>query len=106
MKCDNCAREIEGEVITVSTDKGEFHFDRRCHEERFVTKEGSVSEEYTCKQCGVSFTLENEATVMAHCDGCDTDVPHNQLVHYDGYGVFCQACDKFVEEDLDEEKEQ
>jgi ribosome-binding protein aMBF1 (putative translation factor) len=39
MKCDNCARDIKGEVITVSTDEGEFKFCPRCFEEDFVKKE-------------------------------------------------------------------
>ena len=36
MICDNCAKEIMGEVIHISTDEGEFHYDRRCYEEEFV----------------------------------------------------------------------
>jgi ribosome-binding protein aMBF1 (putative translation factor) len=29
-KCDNCARDIEGKIVPVVTDEGEFKFCRRC----------------------------------------------------------------------------
>jgi hypothetical protein len=51
-----------------------------------------------CKQCGCTDDAQ------AKCDGCDGMFSHAELIHYDSYGVFCQTCDEWVEEDLDEEE--
>lgn len=58
-----------------------------------------MSDAVYCKQCGVNDDQQ------AKCDGCNEMVPHEELVHYDG-GVFCQECDEWVEEDMNEEDEE
>jgi hypothetical protein len=54
-----------------------------------------------CRTCGVF----GDAKVK--CDGCDEEVPHDELVHYDagmgGPAVYCQTCDEWIEEETEEE---
>lgn len=52
-----------------------------------------------CRHCGVT----DDRPVK--CDMCDAVVPHDELVHYDGEGVVCQDCDKFIENPDPEDEE-
>jgi hypothetical protein len=46
-----------------------------------------MSDRVYCKPCGV---YDDE---QAECHGCGEMFPHDQLVHYDDVGAFCEACE-------------